>query len=189
MATTYETDNYKSGVMEIRGVKRIWVIDKRTGHFAKLKGNSPIYSEKNKERNLIQNLEDNGAEIEVLVKVNYERSGKNKEIMCEAHINGKYKLKGEEFLVVKEMIENHIRDDKSLMDLTEYAFNQAFGQDGMNTIPFDTFTISINYHKYLDSLENERFTTKLLRRGTNVECSDKEELSNRLREIIAEVIR
>jgi len=177
MTTTYETDNYKSGVMEIRGVKRIWVYDKKTGHFAKLRDNTPIYSDNNTEQNLVDILESYGATIVVIVSIDYKKKHPVKgqrRIQCEAHITGEYQLKGDEFLVVKEIIENHIKADITIVDLTIHAINQYLGINGSSDIPFDTLEVSIDSHVVTDSVTVETFKTKLLMRGWEIECDDKE---------------
>ena len=190
MATTYETDNYKSGVMEIRGVKRIWVYDKKTGSFAKLKGNTPIYSDENVEQDLVDKLESYGVDLKIVVTINYVFGGKFKTVPAEAQIEGSYRLKGEDFLVVKEIIENHLEDNKDILALVENAINHYLGFKEKEGIPFDDFGTSFEIHKINEEIKEEEFTTKFLFRGRSVDLDDyASSISQEVLAIIREVIR
>ena len=190
MPTTYETDNHKSGVMEVRGVKRVWVYDKNTGHFANLRGNSPLYSENNTEELLVTKLESYGAEIEVIVALDYLKKGTSHMCSCEIHIKGKYFLKNNDFFEIKDIVENIINgNNEDYYGIADSVLNNSFRADGNNSVAFDDFNLAINTHSNIDFLDFEKFETEILIRGRKVELENQNSLGQQLKEDISRVIR
>jgi len=190
MTTTYETENHKSGVMSIRGVKRIWVYDKNTGHFAKLKGRSPIYSKGNTEKDLINKLENKyGAEINVCINLKYNRPSRfSSNFVGEIKFEGKYWLFDNDFFTVKNLVEQYIRDNTDLEALADKLFNDSFENNGKNRINFDDVKANIELHNHIGYLDSESFSSIASIRGSrvNIELSS---LTQEIKGIIKDVVR